>query len=257
MLLTTSGLPLLTFGLFPDRGFVHAVSTRHGGVSPPPYDSLNLSLAVRDEPGNVRGNRRRLAEAIGGDVDRLVGCRQVHGDNVLIVDDQFSPSAPLVGADIQMTDRPGWLLSLRFADCTPILMVHPGRRAVAAVHAGWRGTAKGAVGTAIKALQERYAADPAGLLVGIGPAIGPCCYEVGEEVAQHFAAAPSALARNGSARPHLDLWALNRQAACRAGVPPEQIEVAELCTRCESERFFSHRAEGFPAGRFGAVIGLT
>lgn len=257
MLQQIDELTVFTFGSFPRDGVVHAISTRLGGVSEPPYDTLNLSLSVPDEPERVLENRRRFVGALGGDPSRLVSSRQVHGDDVLAVTDDFEPEAPLVRADVQVTDRPGWLLSLRFADCVPLLMVHPERRAIAAVHAGWRGTLKGAAATAVRALQERFGAEPAGLWVGIGPAIGPCCYEVGEEVAEQFADRGRGIVRNGSARPHLDLWALNHQAVAAMGVPAEQIEVAELCTRCKAELFFSHRAQGYPAGRFSAALGLT
>ena len=257
MLRERNGLPLFQFPHFPSEGLVHGISTRQGGVSEAPYATLNLSYAVNDEPERVSENRRRFATALGGDPARLVGCWQVHRDDVLVVEDDFDPNGPRPNVDIQVTDRPGWLLSLRFADCVPLLMVHPRRRVVAAVHSGWRGTRIGAAATAIRVLRERYGAEPEGLLVGIGPSIGPCCYEVGEEVAAQFADRPQAIIRNGRPRPHLDLWALNRQLVVGAGVPPEQLQSSELCTRCHADRFFSHRAHGFPAGRFGAAIGLT
>jgi YfiH family protein len=252
----TNGLTLFKFASFPDDGFVHGISTRRGGVSPPPYDSLNLSMSVRDEPERVTENRRRLTRALEADSARLVSTRQVHGDDVLVVTDDFSPDAPLVAADVQVTGRPGWLLTLRFADCVPLLMVHQARRAVAVVHAGWRGTLKGAATAAIVALRERFGADPGGLLVGIGPAVGPCCYEVGEEVARQFADRSASISRERGARPRLDLLALNRQTVIAAGVPPAQIEIVDLCTSCRVDLFFSHRAQGFPAGRFCAAIGL-
>ena len=257
MLRERNGLPLVQFAHFPTDGIVHGISTRLGGVSDAPYATLNLSSAVRDDPVRVSENRRRFAVALGGDPARLVGCWQTHGDDVLVVEDDFDPAGPLPKVDIQVTDRPGWLLSLRFADCVPLLMAHPKRRVVAAVHSGWRGTRIGAAATAIRVLGERYGAEPGGLLVGIGPSIGPCCYEVGDEVAAQFADRPESVIRDGRARPHLDLWGLNRRAVVEAGVPPEQVQLSELCTRCHADRFFSHRAHGFPAGRFGAAIGLT
>jgi polyphenol oxidase len=253
-----ANLPLFTFATFPRPvdGIVHAISTRHGGVSPAPYDSLNLSLSVPDDPARVRENRRRFAAALGVDPDRLVSSRQVHGDDVLMVDDRFSTGGPLPAADVQVTDRAGWLLTLRFADCVPLLLVHSGRRVVAAVHAGWRGTLKGAVGTALAVLRDRYAAEPDGVRVGIGPSIGPCCYEVGEEVAEQFADRGLGVLRTAG-RPRLDLWELNRRAVLAGGVPAGQVEVARVCTRCHVNEYFSHRAQGYPAGRFSAAIGLA
>ena len=257
MLEQRAGVPILRFGSLRQAGFIHGVSTRLGGVSEPPYDSLNLSLMVRDDPERVRENRARFARAMGVAAERVVDARQVHGCDVLVVDSEFSlpPEPPAV--DIQITDRPDWLLALRFADCVPIVMAHPGRRAAAVVHAGWRGTQAGAAAVAVRALQERFGADPKGLIVGIGPSIGPCCYEVGEEVAAQFSDEPAVVLRQGERRPHLDLWAANRLALQRAGVPTEQVEVAHLCTRCRVDLFYSHRAEGFPSGRFTATIGLT
>ena len=251
-------LPLFRFASLPSEevGIVHAVSTRLGGVSHPPYESLNLSLSVADQPERVVENRRRFAEALDWDPDRLVNSRQVHGADVLAVDDEFSSAAPLARGDIQITDRTGWLLTLRFADCVPIVLAHPARRAVALVHAGWRGTQIEAVATAVAALRQRFEADPAGIWAGIGPSIGPCCYQVGEEVASQFATRPFGIVRESHARPHLDLWELNRHALLTAGVPGGQIETAGICTRCHADRYFSHRAHGYPAGRFSAAIGL-
>jgi YfiH family protein len=253
-----NGLSLFRFACFPDErhGIVHAISTRQGGVSPAPYDSLNLSLSVPDEPERVYENRRRFARALKMDPERMVSSRQVHGDDVLLVEHDFQANAPLVRADIQATDRPGWLLTLRFADCVPILLADPDRSVVAVVHAGWRGTLKQAVGTAVATLGRRYGVPPAAIRAGIGPSIGPCCYEVGPEVAAEFADWPAGVVPRSGARPHLDLWALNRATLELAGVPANQIELAGICTRCRSDLFFSHRAHGYPAGRFSAAIGL-
>jgi YfiH family protein len=250
-----SAVPLFRFNSFPRDGLAHAVSTRHGGVSEAPYDTLNLSLSVGDDPLRVLENRRRFAAALGFDPARLVSSRQVHGDDVLFVDDRFRPDAPLIPADIQITNRPGWLLTLRFADCVPVLLFHPGRRVVAAVHAGWRGTLRRAPACALRAMRERYDVEPGEVLAGIGPSIGPCCYEVGPEVASEFRDYQGVVTP-GKPRPHLDLWEANRQTLVSAGVPVEQIEVARVCTRCRSDLFFSHRAQGFPAGRFSGAIGL-
>jgi polyphenol oxidase len=253
-----NGLSLFRFASFPDErsGIVHAISTRQGGVSPAPYASLNLSLSVPDDPERVYENRRRFARALEVDPARLVSSRQIHGDDVLLVEDDFRADAPLARADIQATDRPGWLLTLRFADCVPILLADPARRVVAVVHAGWRGTLKQAVRTAVEALGGRYGASPGTLWAGIGPSIGPCCYEVGPEVAAQFADWPGGVVEQVGSRPHLDLWTLNRATLLLAGVPTEQIELAGVCTRCRSDLFFSHRAQGYPAGRFSAAIGL-
>jgi YfiH family protein len=139
---------------------------------------------------------------------------------------------------------------LRFADCTPVLLADPKRKVVAAAHAGWRGSAVRVAGAAVSALVEAFASRPKDLIAGIGPAIGPCCYGVGEDVVAAFADRPGLLMDG-----RLDLWEANRLALVEAGVPADQIEVAGVCTQCQSDRFFSHRAnKGEPAGRFAALI---
>ena len=145
---------------------------------------------------------------------------------------------------------------LRFADCTPVLLADPKQRVVAAVHAGWRGSAVRAASAAVEALRDRFGSRPWDIVAGIGPAIGPCCYTVGDDVLEAFADRPELFtAGNGGQR--LDLWAANQQALIESGLPAEHIEVAGVCTQCQSQRFFSHRANGGqPAGRFAALIRL-
>jgi YfiH family protein len=142
---------------------------------------------------------------------------------------------------------------LRYADCTPVLLADTRRLAVAVVHAGWRGSAVRAAGAAVAGLVEVFGCNPRDLVAGIGPAIGPCCYRVGDDVRAAFADRPSLFADG-----KLDLWAANRQALIEAGVPADQIELAAVCTQCHSDEFFSHRANGGqPAGRFAALIRLA
>jgi len=255
--LQRGGLPLAEFDLLAGLpGLVHAVSTRHGGVSPAPFDTLNLGLSCGDAPENVAANRRRLAEAVGARPEQLATCFQVHGAQVVHVDDQPAEVLRREHADILITNRPGRFLMLRFADCVPLLLVDPRRRALALAHAGWRGTAADVAVAAVRALSEQFGSAPRDLLAGVGPAIGPCCYEVGEEVAAHFAHRPGGVRRDGQ-RIMLDLWALNREALLAAGVPAAQIELSALCTRCHSRDFFSHRAAGGgPSGRFSLIASL-
>jgi YfiH family protein len=142
---------------------------------------------------------------------------------------------------------------LRFADCTPVLLADPKQHVVAAVHAGWRGSAVRAASAGVEALRDAFSTNPRDVVAGIGPGIGPCCYTVGEEVCQAFADRPQLF--NGG---KLDLWEANRLALLDAGVPADQIEVAGICTQCHSDRFFSHRANGGqPAGRFAGLIRLA
>jgi YfiH family protein len=142
---------------------------------------------------------------------------------------------------------------LRYADCTPVLLADPERRVVAAVHAGWRGSAVRAAGAAVEALLDAFGSRPQDIVAGIGPAVGPCCYTVGQDVVEAFGDRSELFSEDQK----LDLWTANRQALIEAGVPADQIEVAGICTQCQADRFFSHRAnQGQPAGRFAAVIRL-
>jgi YfiH family protein len=255
-------VPVLRFAaLAAEPGMVHGISTRDGGVSHGPYATLNVSLVVGDERERVAENRARLARAVAGEGLPVHSCRQVHGAASRVIDAALDPGAldrePL---DILLTGDPGHLLLLKFADCTPLLLYDPRRRWVAVAHAGWRGTSLDVAGTVVRALVEVAGSDPEDLWAGIGPAIGPCCYEVGDEVLAAVGAAvprPERVAGPGrGSRPHLDLAAANRQQLEAAGLQPTQILDAARCTACERDTFFSHRALGVPAGRFAMVAGV-
>lgn len=235
-------------------GIEHAVSTRSGGVSEGRCASLNTSFSVGDAEQNVEENLRRLAAALGTERERLYAPYQVHGNTAVVVD---ANSRPGPRSDVLVTASPARTLMLRFADCTPILLVDPTRGVVAGIHAGWRGTAVRAAHAAVEAMVHGFGTNPRDVLAGIGPAIGPCCYTVGPEVVDAFADRPWAVVHGGD-ETRLDLWEANRRGLVAAGVPPEQVEVAGICTRCQADRFFSHRAnQGQPAGRFAALIRLT
>lgn len=231
-------------------GVVHAVTTRSGGVSEGRCESLNVSYSVGDAEENVDENLRRAAELVGARREDLFAAYQVHGRAVTLVEPETQPRPK---CDVLITRSPEKSLMLRFADCTPVLLADTRRNVIGAVHAGWRGSAVRAAGAAVAALGEVCGSNPRDLVVGIGPAIGPCCYEVGEDVVTAFADRPWLFTES-----RLDLWEANRQALVEAGVPEDQIEVARVCTQCQSERFFSHRANGGqPAGRFAALIRLA
>jgi YfiH family protein len=232
------------------RGVIHGISTRSGGVSRNRCESLNVSYTVGDEPANVDENLRRISEAVGTERERLFAAYQVHGNVVALVEPD-TESRPR--CDVLITRSKQRTLMLRYADCTPVLLADIHGRAVAAVHAGWRGSAVRAAGAAVSALASALGCRPQDLVAGVGPAIGPCCYTVGQDVVDAFADRPWLFSEG-----KLDLWAANREALIEAGVPSEQIEVAGVCTQCHAERFFSHRANGGElAGRFAAVIGLV
>jgi len=241
---------------------VHAVFTRLGGVSRQPYASLNVGHFIGDEHRAVETNHRLIFQALNLSSEAIVTAHQVQGHNVAVVE-AGDGGRVIPQADALVTDVPGIALMLRFADCVPVLIYDPLRRAIGLAHAGWKGTIEGIAQEAVKTIAEAYGSRPEDLVVGIGPSIGPCCYRVGRDVAESAQASLDVLARRGSAPLlqrrsdgsfHFDLWEANRRQLARLGV--KEIEVAALCTACRSGEFFSHRAEGGRTGRFAAVLGI-
>jgi YfiH family protein len=239
-------------------GLLHAVFTRGGGVSPEPWRSLNLGGTVGDARDRVQQNRQRALEAIGRTAESLYEIWQVHSAHALRVD-QPRGAAPLVQADILVTDAPQVTLLMRFADCLPILLFDPARGAVGLAHAGWLGTVRKAAAAAVRAMRQAFGSRPRDLLVGIGPSIGPDHYAVGQDVVamlhDSFGARAEQHLRRNNGSIHLDLWSANRQLLEEEGV--EAIEVAGLCTACHLEDWYSHRGEHGRTGRFGALIAVN
>jgi hypothetical protein len=239
-------------------GVIHAFSTRHGGVSLPPFATLNLGQGVGDDPAAVEDNRRRFFGAFGITRGQVVRTRQVHGSGVLRAD---APVAERPERDALITDRPNLALVVSTADCFPILIHDPVRRAVAAVHAGWRGTAKRIVSQTLAAMREAYGTDAADCRAAIGPGIRRCCFEVDGAVTDAMATALPCWEAHASAnRPGhrlLDLAAINRAILQDAGVHADCIEDVGLCTSCRNDLFFSHRAEKGRTGRMMNFILLT
>ena len=237
------------------------VSTRHGGVSPEPWRSLNLSITRGDERVNVEQNRDRLTAAIGVDATNLVRCRQVHGTSVAKVDwsdaNQWKDQT-----DALVTDTPGLPLLLLFADCVPILLYDQRRQVLGICHSGWRGTVNGMVTAALWAMQAAYDTAPADVLACIGPSIGPTSYEVGAEVvamAQAKLADPERFftyPHGPDQNPYFDLWAANVAQLEESGIPPQQIELSQIDTAQNTHDFFSHRAEQGRCGLFSMVAWL-
>ncbi len=230
-------------------GFRHGFTTRAGGVSQGPFRSLNLSATVGDEEGAVRENWERLRRATGVAFARV---RQVHGCRVVLAP---AGTEPTEEADAVATDVPGVAACVSVADCVPVLLADPRSGAVAAVHAGWRGTIAGAAAAGVRVLVERYGARPGDLLAAIGPAIGPCCFEVSREIAERFRASlgPTvANPRNQGSR--VDLWRSNELILRREGLTRKRVETLGRCTSCEDMTFFSHRRDGGLTGRQVAFI---
>ncbi len=200
------------------------------------------------------------AASVGCRVPQLARVRQVHGAAVRVVR-AADVAAPVPEADAAITNAPGVAVAVVAADCVPVLLGDPLTGAVAAVHAGWRGTAADAVGAAVAGLRREFGVSPASLVAAIGPSIGACCYEVGEELLREFAAAGHSsvdlaewFARDRGGRLRLDLWQANADLLVAAGVPRARVHVAGLCTKTHVDVFASFRAEGDRAGRMAAII---
>lgn len=243
----------------------HGVFTRAGGISPAPWQGLNVGGTVGDAVANVHHNHRLMYDALGLSGERACTVWQVHGADTVIVDGPVPNRRWIALADGMVTDRPGTPLVMRYADCTPILFYDPVNQVIGLAHAGWRGTVQGAGVSTLRAMQRAFGTDPAVVRVGIGPSIGPDRYQVGEEVVdavqQHFGTLNGDMPDgplvkrdplDGTA--YLNLWAANRLDLMRAGVA--HIEVAGICTATRTDLFFSHRAERGQAGRFGVVMAL-
>jgi YfiH family protein len=256
-----NGVVTLTFERLEGLPVAAHISTRHGGVSPEPWHSLNFSILRGDEPERVHENQRRLANALGISAASVVSCQQVHGTSIAKVDPDDA-GARITGCDGLITDAVDLPLSLVFADCVPLLIYDPVHHALGAVHAGWRGTLNGAATALLWAMQAAYDSQPSQVHVCIGPSIGPQSYEVGAEVvALAEARLPDTAAvlshPNGvGSSAHLDLWLANLQLLVQAGVAPEQVEIAGIDTAQNTIDFYSHRVEAGRCGLFALVTWL-
>jgi polyphenol oxidase len=258
---------------------VHGFSTRLGGASALHGQKvLNLSFMEWDTKKNVLENRRRLQSAVGAKEFRLVAMTQIH--SALIHPFAKAPATPRKG-DASLTKEPSLLLGTQTADCVPILLVDPKKHAVAAIHAGWRGTLARIAQKSVGRMRFEFGCKPADLLAAIGPSIGPCCYEVSSDFVTKFTAQfadepgyfdeartgdePNPLQWLNMKPPghqppqknvHLDLWKANRAQLLAAGLQAKGIFASNLCTACRGDLFFSYRKEGSLSGRMLSVIGI-
>ncbi|MEJ2447000.1 MAG: peptidoglycan editing factor PgeF [Anaerolineales bacterium] len=256
MIVQKSGkLVFYQFPNFTGTSLIHGVFTRLGGVSEAPWDTLNLGGTVGDDPSAVMENLDRLVTALNSRTDQLAQVRQIHSARVVRID---RPVDALEKADAMITNQPGPLLLMRFADCVPILLFDPKTRSAGIAHAGWQGTIKGVASQVVLEMRREYGTDPEDLVVGIGPSIGPDHYQIGSDVIElveetFLENARQLLIRDGD-EVKLDLWKANRINLEHVGV--KNIIVSGICTGCNLDHWFSHRAELGRTGRFASVIGL-
>jgi len=284
---------------FPE--IIHGIFTRLGGYSKTPYWGLNVSFSSGEDFENVIRNRLQVLQALHIQDYPCATLWLIHGADVATLgtdqwDDwrfdwpnwphrsYFVDSQELIWtvrprrkADAIITQQRGVGLALSSADCVPVMYYYPVQEVIGMAHAGWRGTARGIAAATIEAMSEQFGSQPRDIYAGIGPSIGPCCYEVSEEVQQlfygqqQFSELPTAekyrnlvresavfirKQRSEQTRLYLDLWETNRNQLLMAGLLPEHIELPGICTSCEKERFFSHRGDFGKTGRFPSILAL-
>jgi len=246
------------FSEFDTKHVKHGIFTRSGGVSPQPWNSLNLGGTVGDDQARVMENKKRVLETLNCERDSLFEVHQVHKTRVLVAEKPQIRTQELPKADAVITNNPKVTLLMRFADCVPLLFFDPGQEVVGLAHAGWKGTLQKIALKTIQSMMEVYGTQPEEVIAGIGPSIGPDHYQVRGDVIKkvkaNFPNAYPRLLREGEGAVKLNLWEANRQALRETGV--QRIEIAEICTACHVRDWYSHRAENGTTGRFGALITL-
>lgn len=264
-------LPILRFAAWDDlSGVKHCFTTRDGGVSEGIFRSLNFRKDAEDDPTNIKENFRRVAEYFETTADRIVCAQQTHTANVRVVtnDDAgkgVTHKRDYTDVDGLVTDVPGLVLFTSHADCVPLYFYDPVKKAVGLAHSGWRGSV-GQIGRrTIELMGENYGCDPADIYAAVGPSICADCYEVSEDVASEVRPLVNGLQgeedrvlKNGRSegKYQLDLWELNRLVLKNAGIKDEHLTVSNLCTCCNPDKLFSHRATAGKRGNLGAFIML-
>lgn len=260
-------LPLLHYPLLDELNIVdHCFTTRLGGVSEGVCSSLNLSFSRGDDPKAVMENYRRVAETFGKIVEDFVCTDQTHTTNVLRVGKAekgfgVTREKPYTDVDGLITNEPGVILSTFYADCVPLYFVDPVNKAIGLSHSGWRGTVGRMGQKTLEAMKEAFGTKPEDVYAAIGPSICQDCYEISEDVTEHFynefqGHGDEILINKGNSKYQLDLWKTNEIVLLEAGILPEHLAVTNICTCCNSEILFSHRASHGKRGNLAAFLML-
>ncbi len=258
---------MLEIPSFTRTGLVsHGFSTRFGGAGKKPFDTLNLAHHVGDDTETVIHNRRLICQALSADMSQMVTAQQVHGVNVRVAGPEHAGSGAccydtaLPDTDGLITNVPGLLLATFYADCVPLFLLDPVKRVIASVHAGWKGTVSGIGAAAVQKMSRVFGSRPENCLVGIGPSIGMCCYEVDENVTgrfrQQYAWWEEVVTPCPNGKFKLDLPRANRNILAEAGISPDNVEISQICTSCNQDMLFSYRGSQGVTGRMGAFIML-
>lgn len=242
------GAQLLQLDYFALPGLSHGFTTRHGGVSNGSFTSLNTSFGVGDEEESVRQNRLRIKQALG--FKTMVSSRQIHGNKVLVLDNEPVADFEADGYDALVTNQHVGLM-IQQADCQAVILHDPVRQVVGAAHAGWRGSVEGIIGATVKAMTDNFATNPANLKVAISPSLGPCC----AEFINYRRELPEWMHSFQTQPDYFDFWAISRTQLHEAGVKPININMARICTHCSADHFSYRRSQ--ITGRCASVIGLV
>lgn len=263
-----NGVTYLTYPAFErEDGILHGFSTRLGGVSQGIYSSMNLSFTRGDEEAAVKENYRRIANAIGFCVEDLVTSDQTHTANVRKVTESDRGKGILTPRDYKdvdgmITDLPGIVLATFYADCVPLYFVDPVHQAIGLSHSGWRGTVQKIGLATVRKMQAEYGSNPKDILAAVGPSICQECYEVSEDVIEQFRHAfdqkhyAKLFYQKKNGKYQLNLWEANKIVFAEAGISEEHISMPGLCTCCNPEFLFSHRASHGKRGNLAAFLGI-
>ncbi len=228
----------------------HATFTRRGGTSHPPYDTLNISRAVGDSDENVAQNMMIIKHTM--DAPRILSTEQTHGTEILVADantTEFSTGSQQ--ADAMITNVPGTGLIIKQADCQAVILFDPVKNVIANVHCGWKGNVKNILGLVVGEMTRHFHCNPQNFVAAVGPSLGPCC----AEFVTHKSIFPADFIKFRVSENHFDLWRLSAHQLAVAGVDPKNITISKICTRCNTDRFFSYRGERL-TGRFGTLVML-
>lgn len=264
-----NGTVFLTYPQFDEiPGIVHGFSTRLGGVSTGMWTSMNLSFTRGDEDEHVRENFRRIADAIGFLPEDIVTSDQTHTTNVRVIKKEDRGSGitkPRSYSDVDgmITNVPGLVLATFYADCVPLYFVDPVKHAVGLSHSGWRGTAGKIGAVTVKKMHDEFGSNPADILGAIGPSICQECYEVSSDVIEEFAKSfeqkhwDKLFYKKENGKYQLNLWEANRIIFLESGIQPQNISMPGICTCCNPQFLFSHRASKGRRGNLAAFLGIT
>ncbi|MCP4681656.1 MAG: laccase domain-containing protein [Desulfobacterales bacterium] len=245
--------PLIYFRypeLYLRKQLVHGVFTRLGGVSNPPFDSLNISRKVGDRPEHVSTNLVKIKGAIGA--EHLISMSQSHGEDIAVLrEGHLRPYNEIPSVDAIITNVPRIALLVKQADCQGVVILDPVKKVAANVHCGWRGNVHNILGKAVNRMKKSFACNGSDMLAAIGPSLGPCC----AEFVGHKEIFPAAFKEFMVRDNYFNLWLLSVRQLVQAGLKAGNIELAEICTRCRTDLFYSFRGEG-GTGRFGSVAML-